>query len=78
MDIVTFFLRHTPFWAIPLIFICVEFALLFKVKENIKAASYFAGVAVLCALALVYYYVAGGPEKSVDKFLETSREFKEY
>jgi hypothetical protein len=69
MDVIYFFVRHIPFWAIPLIFVCVEFGYLYWLKDEIAIARNFGALAGFAFICLVYYYIAGGPENSVNKII---------
>lgn len=65
MDFFYFLIRHTPFWAIPAIFICVEFTYLYWLKGRKAVYACFVGIASWSFLCLVFYYWAGGPEAAV-------------
>jgi hypothetical protein len=77
VDIFAFFIRHTPFWAIPLLFICLEFGNMYRLKKSMGAAKLFFSTAIICMGFLIYYYWAGGPEKSVDKMFNAVEELKQ-
>lgn len=62
MDIFHFILKYTPFWAIPLIMICLEFAYIYWLKSIREVAKAFMTVVVICFIALIYYVWAGGPD----------------
>lgn len=66
-------IRHTPFWAVPMLVICIEFAYVFwlrKKKTNLKICLVFAFISII---ALSWYYYAGGPDKAVRKFIKWQR-----
>ncbi len=65
-----FLVRHTPFWAVPVLVISLEFGLVFFVKNRKNAAKVFWGIAFFAFSAMVYYFVAGGPERSVKYLLK--------
>jgi hypothetical protein len=65
MQEVYFLARHTPFWAVPLIVLGLEFAYLFWLKKKKSGVTVCLIVALVGALAVGYYVWAGGPEKSV-------------
>lgn len=69
-----FMIRHTPFWAIPLLLVAGEFAYVFwlrKKKTNLKICIIFI---IISSVALGWYYYAGGPDKAVKKFMKWQRE----
>jgi hypothetical protein len=68
-----FLIRHTPFWAIPLLFVAAEFGYIFwlrKKKTNVKICILFM---LLSTVFLGWYYYAGGPDKAVRKFMKFHR-----
>ncbi len=70
-----FLVRHTPFWAIPLLVVAAEFAYIFwlrKKRLNVKICLIFILIAVT---ALGWYYYAGGPEKAVRKLMKLQRSY---
>jgi hypothetical protein len=64
-----FLIRHTPFWAIPMLVVSIEFAYLnwLKKKKMYSQVCGLFGAVALCFI--VYYYWAGGPERAVRKFM---------
>ncbi len=65
-----FMIRHTPFWAIPLLILAIEFGYLFWLRQkwlNVKISALFSLIALV---ALAWYYYAGGPDKAVRKFMK--------
>jgi len=68
MNTLQFLIRHTPFWAIPLIFLSVEFAYIYWLRERKRVARTFIALGVFCLACLVFYYMAGGPEKAPGRF----------
>lgn len=69
-----FMIRHTPFWAIPILVVAAEFAYVLwlrKKKFSVHLCIFFM---VLSVLALSWYYYAGGPEHAVRKFMRWERE----
>ena len=68
-----FMVRHTPFWAIPLLILALEFGYLFWLRKkwtNVKIC----GIFMLLALfSLSWYYYAGGPDKAVRKLMKWQR-----
>jgi hypothetical protein len=69
MTEIYFLIKHTPFWAIPLMLVSMEFAYLFwlrKKKTNVKICIFFI---LFSIIALGWYYYAGGPDKAVRKFM---------
>ncbi|MBJ00684.1 MAG: hypothetical protein CME67_05580 [Halobacteriovoraceae bacterium] len=73
MDEIYFLVRYTPFWAVPLLLIGGEFAYLFWLRRKQKLTMLCLSFAAFGLCALVYYYWAGGPEKSVKYFMEFVR-----
>lgn len=68
-----FLIRHTPFWAVPTLFIAGEFAYIFwlrKKKNGFKVCSF---LVLLSLTALSWYFYAGGPDKAVRKFMKWER-----
>ena len=65
MDIVYFLIRFTPFWSIPGFLIGGEYAYLFWVRKKKRRMVAFLIFALCCGAMTVFYWVAGGPEKSV-------------
>ncbi len=72
MDIFIFILKYTPFWAIPLLMICLEFAYIYWLKSIKGVAKSFMAVVFICFISIVYYIWAGGPEGIVAKTQGTS------
>jgi hypothetical protein len=68
-----FIVRHTPFWAIPLIVIAGEFAYIFWLRKKKKSVRACLIIMILPMLALGWYYYAGGPDKSVRKLMKWQR-----
>ncbi len=68
-----FMIRHTPFWAVPVLIVSGEFAYLFwlrKKKTNVKICILFM---IVSLVAMGWYYKAGGPDKAVRKFMKWHR-----
>lgn len=68
-----FLIRHTPFWAIPLLIVAAEFGYIFwlrKKKTNVKICIMFM---IISTVFLCWYYYAGGPDKAVRKFMKFHR-----
>ena len=68
-DEVYFLVRYTPFWSIPLFLLGAEFFYLFWVRKKKKPMTFCLMISVFSLVCTVAYYIAGGPEKSVDKFM---------
>jgi hypothetical protein len=65
MQEIYFLARHTPFWAVPLIVIGLEFGYMFWLRKKMATVT-MCMILVLIGLSSISYYVwAGGPEKSV-------------
>ena len=71
-----FIVRYTPFWAIPLLMISMEFAYLFWVRKKKKLIAFCMTLATLSFSSLVFYYYIGGPEKSVRFLMEVVRYYR--
>lgn len=78
MDIIYFLLKHTPFWAIPTIMISTEFGFIYWHKAYKGTFFFLVLLAFFSLVALVFYFWAGGPERSVQQFMEICNIFKEY
>ncbi len=61
-----FLVRFTPFWSIPTFLIGGEFTYLYWVRKKKKKMMGFGIVTSFALVATVFYWIAGGPEKSVD------------
>ena len=75
MDGIYFVTRYIPFWAIPTIIICLEFAYIYWLKSRKKIVFIFMSSASFSFLSLVFYYMSGGPEKSVQIIMRFIRSF---
>jgi hypothetical protein len=68
-----FIIRYTPFWAVPAMVITGEYAYIFWLR-NKKWPSRVAGIISGVSLSfIIFYYWAGGPEKSVKKVISFFR-----
>ena len=65
IDVAFFFVRYTPFWAVPLFFIAGEFGYLFWLKEDRIISTFFFLNMLMSFFFIVYYFWSGGPERSV-------------
>jgi ammonia channel protein AmtB len=65
MDVIYFLVRHMPFWAFPCFLLGLEFAYIGWLRKKKKLILTCAIISAFSAVCLVYYYWAGGPEKSV-------------
>ncbi|MDA8793914.1 hypothetical protein N9N67_11755, partial [Bacteriovoracaceae bacterium] len=65
-----FFIRHTPFWAVPIILISAEFSYVFWIRKKKKSLVFFISIAFMSLIFLIFYIYAGGPEKSVKKAID--------
>lgn len=71
-----FFVRHTPFWAVPIMILGSEFAYLYWLRKK-KANTVFCLLIVFIGVsANVFYYWAGGPDKSVKMIRNVHRNYK--
>lgn len=69
MNGIYFLIRHTPFWAVPTVMVAFEFGYIYWLRKRKKVATGFFGVGCFALSFLIYYYIIGGPEKSVDYFI---------
>jgi len=73
MDEIYFLVRYTPFWAMPLLLIAIEFAYLAWIRKK-KSWLYACLVSsVISIFSLIFYYWTGGPEKSVKALMDLVR-----
>jgi drug/metabolite transporter superfamily protein YnfA len=73
MDEIYFLTRYIPFWAVPLLLIGGEFAYLFWVRKKKKWVTLCTMLAIISFCSLIYYWWAGGPEKSVQFLMKIVR-----
>tara|TARA_Y100000385_G_C12949973_1_gene575043 strand:+ start:704 stop:937 length:234 start_codon:yes stop_codon:yes gene_type:complete len=73
MDEIYFLTRYIPFWAIPGVMIGGEFAYLFWIRKKKKSTMISLTVASISFVCLIYYFWAGGPEKSVQYLMKLVR-----
>ena len=69
MSVILFLLKHTPFWTVPVMLICGQFAYLYWLKEVRHISYMLASVIFLCMLITLFYIVAGGPDKAPEAFM---------
>lgn len=74
MQEVYFLVRHTPFWAIPLLVLGTEFGYLFWLRKKKATVALCLLIAFLGALATGFYVYAGGPERSVKMIKKMHRD----
>ncbi len=60
MDVLYWILKYTPFWAVPLMMICLQYAYIYWLKVVRRVSMLFASVAAVCFFFIVFYLVAGG------------------
>ncbi len=64
LDSLYFIFRYIPFWTIPVMMICVQFGVIYWVKQ-VRWVSYtLFGITGFCGLLLIYYIYAGSPDNS--------------
>ena len=68
MEAIFFILRYIPFWAVPLLLISGEFAYIYWLKSIRRTSKVFMVIGGVAGIFILYYYIAGGPEKSVQLF----------
>jgi hypothetical protein len=73
MDEIYFLTRYIPFWGIPMFLIGGEFAYLYWVRKKKKRMMLGAFLSIFSLFSLVFYYWAGGPEKSVQYLVRIVR-----
>jgi hypothetical protein len=71
-----FLIRHTPFWAVPVLVISLEFGYIFWIRKKHKEFK-FCLIAILVSILFLSFYVyTGGPEKSVRKVINIIQHLK--
>ena len=60
-----FLIRHTPFWAVPIMVLSGEFGYMFWLRKKKKQAYYALLLFSVAFCFVIFYAWAGGPEKSV-------------
>ena len=70
MSIILFLLKHTPFWSVPVMIICGQFAYLYWLKEVRHITYGLLGIIFFSFLITIFYIVAGGPDKAPEVFLK--------
>lgn len=73
MDEIYFLVRYTPFWAVPLVIIGLEFSYLFWLRKKKKLIGFCLLAVAIGMGSIIYYYWAGGPEKSVRHLMQLVR-----
>jgi hypothetical protein len=68
-----FLVKYTPFWAIPVLMICAEFAYIFWLKAYKSVSIVLSMFAAVCIVMLIFYYWSGGPDGSVRHLLEFNK-----
>jgi hypothetical protein len=71
-----FLIRHTPFWAIPVLVLSGEFGYLFWLRKKKRAAVFCLMLALISTSVTSFYFWAGGPEKSVNVLKKLHRTYK--
>jgi hypothetical protein len=71
-----FIVRHTPWWAVPLIIMGGEFAYFFWLKKKRKTAYGFVMMALIGFLSISFYMWAGGPNKAVKILKKMHRDYQ--
>ena len=71
-----FIIRHTPFWATPMLILGAEFGYLFWLKRKKRTAFMCLMLALIGTSFNAFYFWAGGPEKSVQYIKKIHRENK--
>jgi hypothetical protein len=74
-ELIIFFIRYIPFWAVPVIIISLPFAYVFWLKE-IRLLTYFFIMTSFVALLFIAFWVwQGGPDKAVEFYFNAVRNF---
>jgi hypothetical protein len=73
MSEIFFLARHTPFWAVPILVLGLEFGYLFWLKKKKLSAFFCFLLATIGTLSVAFYWWAGGPEKSVKEIRKIHR-----
>lgn len=60
-DILFFILKYTPWWAIPIMVMSLQFAYLYWLKDYRLVSVLLMGLAFICLFVLVFYFLLGGP-----------------
>ena len=58
---ISFLITHTPFWAVPLLLISLNYAYIFWLKSYRDASFLFIFIGLFCSVFIVYYAWHGGP-----------------
>lgn len=74
MDSLYFLIRYTPFWAVPVLAISLEFAYLAFKKKKKKAMLFCLGLALFSLLLNAFYFWVGGPERAA-KYLGDTKSY---
>jgi hypothetical protein len=67
-EMMSFFIKHAPFWTLPCIVIFGDFSYIFWLKDHRALAGIFAGIVAVSFFVLLFYIVAGGPNLAVKVF----------
>jgi hypothetical protein len=70
MEVLYFLTRYTPFWSIPILMISAEFTYLFWIRKKKKIMAFSLIISIVMMLCTAFYFIAGGPEKSVRVMIE--------
>jgi hypothetical protein len=70
-----FIIRHTPFWAIPVLILSAEFGYMFWLRKKKMTAMACLMLALIAMSSVTFYYWAGGPEKSVNVIKKMRRDY---
>lgn len=71
-----FLVRHTPWWAVPLIVMGLEFAYFSWLKKKKKTAYAFLTIALIGFISIGFYIWQGGPQNSVKFFKKLHRDYR--
>lgn len=73
MDSIYFLVRYIPFWGVPMLLLGAEFTYVAWLRKKKKWIVVSFMIALFSLSCLIFYYWAGGPEKSVQLLIEVVR-----
>jgi len=68
VDLISFFIKHAPFWTLPCIVIFGDFSYVFWLKDHRLLSGIFVTIVAISFIVLIFYIVAGGPNLAVKAF----------
>ncbi len=61
-DVLFFILKYTPWWAIPIMVMCIQFGYIYWLKDYRPISVLLGIVAFICLCFLILYILLGGPQ----------------